>query len=647
MIPSMTDTPQELLEQYFGFQDFRPGQLEVIEALLAGKSAAAVFPTGSGKSLCYQLPALALPGVTLVVSPLIALMKDQIDSLERRGISAARLDSSLELEGYREVVERLRGGDLKMLFVAPERFNNERFREAITGQPISLFAIDEAHCISEWGHNFRPDYLKLAEYARQFRAERVLALTATATEPVLQDICRVFSIEPQNAIRTGFYRPNLTLLTTPVRDDERDSQLLARLAERPKGATIVYVTQQRTSEELAGRLVAAGHSARAYHAGLKAEERTAVQDWFLGGEKNIVVATIAFGMGIDKSNIRAIYHYNLPKGLENYSQEIGRAGRDGEPSICEMFACRDDLHILENFARGDTPDLESVAGLVQEVLFDSPPGEKGQIELDLYDLSFRNDLREIVARTLLTYLELEGFLRSGTPFYSTYQFIPHMSSAEMLASFDAARRDFLKTIFQQAKKRVKWFDVDVAAAAQATKSPRERVIRALNYLAEQGLIELKVAGVRHRFQKLKEPDDVAALTAKLHRRMIDREKADLARLSQVLELVEGDECQVRKLCRHFGEERGVDCGHCSWCLGSRNLRAEAKPNASIDDRTWQAAIALRRKHAPLRQPRAFARFLCGITSPQLTRAKLTSESLFGSLGSVPFGEVLARAEKGN
>src|SRR6476646_8142092 len=238
------------LRATFGFDDFRPGQRQVVESLLAGRSALAVFPTGGGKSLCYQLPALMLEGVTIVVSPLIALMKDQIDFLQRRGIEAAMLDSSLGAVEQREIGERLRGGALKLLYVAPERFNNERFLAQLSRTRISLFAVDEAHCISEWGHNFRPEYLKLAERARELAAERVLAPTATATPAVVADIRAGFGIQESDAVVTGFYRPNLTLLTTPVTAAERAGLLVDRLRERPPGSTIVYVTLQRTSLDL-------------------------------------------------------------------------------------------------------------------------------------------------------------------------------------------------------------------------------------------------------------------------------------------------------------------------------------------------------------------------------------------------------------
>src|SRR4051794_6957456 len=270
--------PLDLLADRFGFRGFRPGQQQVVDSLLAGRSALAVFPTGAGKSLCYQLPALLLDGVTVVVSPLIALMKDQIDFLASRGIPAARLDSSLAAVEAREVSERLRAGSLKLVYVAPERFNNERFLAQLAETRIALFAVDEAHCISEWGHNFRPDYLKLAQRARELGAERVLALTATATPTVAADIRAGFGIADADSVVTGFYRPNLTLLTTPVTGAQRDATLVDRLRERPPGSGIVYVTLQRTALEVAKLLAEAGLPARAYHAGMSPEERVAVQD---------------------------------------------------------------------------------------------------------------------------------------------------------------------------------------------------------------------------------------------------------------------------------------------------------------------------------------------------------------------------------
>ena len=638
----MSSRIEKALQKHFGFSELLPGQQTVMQHLLDGHSAAAVFPTGGGKSLCYQLPALLLPGVTLVVSPLIALMKDQIDALTARGISASRLDSSLSIDEHREVVQKLRSGELRLLYVAPERFNNERFRAMLKHVRISLFAVDEAHCISEWGHNFRPDYLKLAGFARQFEAERILALTATATPAVLDDICRGFEIEPKCAVRTGFYRPNLGIETTVVEESQRDQALLEAICRNPPGAAIIYVTLQKTAEKVAQQLADAGLPARAYHAGLKSELRSEIQEWFMTSADGIVVATIAFGMGIDKADIRAVYHYNLPKSLENYSQEIGRAGRDGADSICQMLACPDDLNVLENFVYGDTPDRTALHSLINELF-----AQEQHFDVSLYSLSFQHDIRHLVLRTLLTYLELDGYLQGGTPFYSDYKFKPLKSSAEILSRFEGERRHFLAALFRQAVKSRVWFTIDPGEAAPALQTTRERIILALEWLGEQQLLEVKVAGIRLRFQLMRQPDSIDALVDELYQTIIKREEAEIHRLQQVVELITLDGCQSNALASHFGEQREAPCGHCSWC---RRGKSELPPRRAqtISDALWQEVEIARREHAELlEQPRMLSRFLCGITSPRLSRSKLTSHPLFGSMESVSFKRVLSRARNAN
>ncbi len=630
---------RDLLRVKFGFSDFRPGQAQVIGHLLEGSSAAAVFPTGSGKSLCYQLPALMIPGVTIVISPLIALMKDQIDRLEKLGIAAARMDSTLDAGQAAGVMRDLREGSLKLLYVAPERFNNERFREAMKRTRISLFAVDEAHCISEWGHNFRPDYLKLALLAKEYSVERVLALTATATPQVLVDICKGFGIEAGCAVRTGFHRPNLELLATAVEGKSRDAILLSRLRDREAGPTIVYVTLQRTAEEVAARLSRAGFEARAYHAGMETSERSSVQDWFFASRKAIVVATIAFGMGIDKADIRAVYHYNLPKSLENYSQEIGRSGRDGLPSTCEAFVCPDDLNTLENFIYGDSPSLASIRALLGEVF-----AVGGELELSLYDCSHRHDIRQLVLRTLLAYLELEGLIREGTPFYSEYRFKALVPIEGIAARFEGERRDFVKSILDASKRAKTWYSLDLEETADALDSPRERIVRALDYLAEKLWIELEAAGVCNRFALLEKPGDLDALAADLYKRTERREERELSRITQVLGLFQHEGCLAGKLGSHFGEELPEPCGHCSWCRTKEALTLPPRARPIVDESRWDEVEALRvEKQELLGSPRALARFLCGLSTPRTSRARLSSHPLYGAFSEVPFMSVLERA----
>jgi ATP-dependent DNA helicase RecQ len=634
---------QPLLQKYFGFDQFRPGQESVIQSLLNGRSALAVFPTGGGKSLCYQLPALAFDGITLVVSPLIALMKDQIDFLTGRGIAAARLDSSLGLDETRAIGDKLAAGTLKLLYVAPERFNNERFLAQIGRVKLSMLAIDEAHCISEWGHNFRPDYLKIADFAKSLGAERVLALTATATPSVVADIRKAFDITDDDAIVTGFYRPNLRLATTPVTMEKRDVLLLERLQKRPPGPSIVYVTLQKTAERIAKLLSDAGLPAEPYHAGMESDERSAIQERWMASDKGIVVATIAFGMGIDKANVRYVYHYNLPKSLESYSQEIGRAGRDDQPSTVEMLACPDDVPTLQNFAYGDTPTQESLKGLMDDLL-----GRGSEFDVSLYDLSSKHDLRQLVLKTVLTYLELMKVLRQGTPFYAGYEFRPNPghSPGDIAEAFPGEPGKMITDLFRIAKKGRLWYSLNPDDAVETLQQERRRITRALEVMEERGMIELRVADSRLRYYRLNESEDADALSAELMTRFAGREKADMERLQRVLDLVTLDRCQVNALTSYFGENRAAPCGHCGFCLTSRAAKLPPpSPLSPLPTSLADEMRSLRMDHPQaLGQPRQMARFLCGLSSPALTKAKLSRNPGFASLEERPFAEVLSWCE---
>src|SRR5512137_2066304 len=340
-------TSTSVLKDTFGYDSFRPLQREVIENVLARRDTLAVMPTGGGKSLCYQIPALLFDGLTVVVSPLIALMKDQVEQLQAAGVPALFLNSSLQPEEYQENMQRVRSGKVRLLYVAPETLLTPRLFGLLSGVKIDLLTIDDAHCISEWGHDFRPDYRQLVEVRQRFPQAVCLALTATATPRVRADITANLGFAGSNEFVASFNRENLFIEVRPKRDA---AQQTLRFLERYKDQSgIIYCFSRKQVDELAYYLERHGHSARPYHAGLEDAERKRNQEAFIRDDAQIIVATIAFGMGINKPNVRFVIHFDLPKSIENYYQEIGRAGRDGLPAHCLLLYSYGDVAKLNYF----------------------------------------------------------------------------------------------------------------------------------------------------------------------------------------------------------------------------------------------------------------------------------------------------------
>ena len=339
-------TAQEILKQYFGYDSFRPGQDELVQAILSGRDTLGIMPTGAGKSICYQVPALALPGLTLVVSPLISLMKDQVGALNEAGVPAACINSAMSFEEMRDALYFAGRGQYKLLYVAPERLTAPFFLDFARRVPISMVTVDEAHCISQWGQDFRPSYLKILDFLAALpQRPLVSAFTATATAEVRDDIIRALGLEDPFVITTGFDRPNLYFAVE--KPSSKPSALLAHLMQRRDKSGIVYCSTRKTVEEVCDMLLSRGLPATRYHAGLDPEERLANQDDFLYDRKTVMVATNAFGMGIDKSNVSFVIHYNMPKNMESYYQEAGRAGRDGEAADCILLYNGQDVRTAE------------------------------------------------------------------------------------------------------------------------------------------------------------------------------------------------------------------------------------------------------------------------------------------------------------
>ena len=347
------DPVHDILKNVFGFQTFRPNQESIIRGIIDGRDVFAVMPTGGGKSLCYQLPAALMSGTAVVISPLISLMKDQVDAAVENGMSAAFMNSSMNAEAISDVYRRLRNSTIKLLYIAPERFAMPHFLERLKTVAISLFAIDEAHCVSEWGHDFRPDYLGLSLIPQMFPGVPVAAFTATATQKVQDDIIGKIGLRSPQILRASFNRPNLFYEVTAK--SKVESQIIEFLREHQGESGIIYRTTRDAVMHTADFLKSKGIAALPYHAGLSAEERNRNQEAFNRDEVQIIVATIAFGMGIDKSNVRFVVHADLPKNIEGYYQETGRAGRDGEPARCLLF-----------FGRGDIPKIRYFINLMTD-----------------------------------------------------------------------------------------------------------------------------------------------------------------------------------------------------------------------------------------------------------------------------------------
>jgi len=641
---------QQSLKTTFGFDEFREGQQQTITQLLAGNSTLSIFPTGSGKSLCYQLTALHLPNLTLVVSPLLALMKDQLAFLASKGVAAASIDSTLKGNQSQEIMAAVRSGEIKILMVSVERFKNERFRQFIESVAVSMLVVDEAHCISEWGHNFRPDYLKLPNYSQALNIPLVLLLTATATRKVKQDMAAKFAIQNEHIVQTGFYRSNLDLTVLPVTQPHKNKQL-AEIITSTQGAGIVYVTLQHSAESVALYLQQQGVNASAYHAGFDSDTRSQIQQSFMDGNIRVIVATIAFGMGIDKSDIRFVIHYDLPKSIENYSQEIGRAGRDGLPSQCYTLANLDGLHTVENFVYGDTPEFNSIEMLLDIIQTEVITNTYESIwELQILQLSNAVNIKQLPLKTLLVQLELAGVIVPRYAYFADFRVKLLKPKAEIINSFNEQRKDFLQRIFNATDFKKVWGSLNFDTLLQDRTIDRNRVIAALEYLQEQQLIVLDTKGMTEVFKvNLDELSD-PALCQNLSDYFISNEEKEIKRIATLVRFFQLDTCLTVNLARYFDDnsfDTSIDansvshsidtpqCGHCSVCRGQIAVLEHSQvqiPWPSDEVLTQSMLDLTERLNGKVNQPlslESYCRFFAGMTVPLFGRNKIRQLSGFG------------------
>lgn len=576
---------QDVLHQRFGLNAFRPMQEEAIRSLLSGRDTLVVMPTGGGKSLCYQLPATLLPGVAIVVSPLIALMKDQVDRLHRTKIPAVALNSTLAFHQMSSVIDRAAAGKIKLLFVSPERLESGRFREELQRLDISFIAVDEAHCISEWGHDFRTSYRRLPRLYELFEDKRppVIALTATATPAVQNDIVHQLEMRDPMRIVTGFERPNLRYGV--LHGVEKEARLLDLLRSFD-GAAIVYGSTRKSVEARTQLLLANGISAMGYHAGLAADARRTIQDRFLKGDLRVIVATSAFGMGIDKPDIRCVIHYDIPATIEAYYQEAGRAGRDGESALAILMYNHGDTRSHEFLLRRNSPTDTEIRA-VYGALHDAVGTPVGHEHAGSFLIEESNVLRRIVKpeasfERILDVLEEEGCLLNHR--LEAY----HQRST---VSFNVTRQRFEEIQFRTSNRSVKQ-TVDLLlrnTSAEAFRAPvtldEEQILEdnpispgdwkdALRTLEGLGAItytvhpKLRPNSHVYLLSLLGErvPSNKLALRSRLYE---ERRRASLEKLEQMVGYATGWQCRSLSILTYFGQEVRKPCGTCDVCSSQR------------------------------------------------------------------------------
>lgn len=632
------------LKKYFGHNAFRPGQEAVMARLFSGQSALALLPTGGGKSLCYQIPALLLPGTVFVISPLLALMRDQVEALQKRGIAAARLDSTLSPTEQESILAGLAAGKIKLLYLSPERFLQPACLAVLRTVPCPLIAVDEAHCLVEWGHNFRPDYLRLARLPDLFPGVPLLALTATATPPAVEAIRRAFRLPPEAIVRTPMSRPNLRLAVNPTPAARRPAVLLKRLTASGRLPAIVYVTRQETAESVATALQRHGLPARAYHAGLPDEVRAEAQDAFLSGTCQVMVATTAFGMGIDLPGVRAVFHYDLPRSLENYLQETGRAGRDGKTAHGEVLASAEDLTVLENFILGDTPTPEALRLCLDCFLRQGPAPSFSR-----WQLSRRADVRPAVLDTLLARLEMAGVMTPGPSSWLTCRVKLIRREEQLGAGHPLREQGWIRHLLEKKERVWGRIPVDLVKGAEALETEPETLADFLRELEMAGDLIVRPQERQETWHLNPEatvPSAADWITGAIAS-LTTQETAARQRLGEVMDFLTAPGCLNRRLLDYFGEPAGTDCGHCTRC------RHPDKPPVPLPQASGRGVTLAEAEHIrrlvrerlpALRHPRQLARFLCGIASPATQRDKLRTHACFGLLEGVPFDTVLAHAE---
>ncbi len=569
-------SPFEILKRYWGYNAFRPLQEEIINSVLHGKDTLALMPTGGGKSLCYQVPALVKPGLCLVISPLIALMKDQVENLRKKGITAYAIFSGMSRKEVINIFNVATESNCKFLYVSPERLETALFKEYLPGLDINLIAVDEAHCISQWGYDFRPPYLRIAALRKELPGVPMLALTASATPDVQNDICKKLEFTDKQVFRQSFERPNLSYSCFKV--DSKINKIIEVLQKVP-GSSIVYCKSRKRTKEISELLRLQNISSDFYHAGLVQEERNKKQEAWIGNKTRVIVCTTAFGMGIDKPDVRTVIHADVPDCLENYYQEAGRAGRDGKTSYAVLLYDNRDLHELEEMADLRFPGLDDIRNVYQSVA-NYLQIATGSGESQYYDFDITDFLKKFKLISHTTLYSLKALEQDGWLSFNEQVFLPatvmFTVSKESLYAFEKENPQLESCIKTLLRAYEGIFDQATAISekviAGLMRMPFDDVKAQLLLLKSAGIIEYQPQKDTPQLLMLRsriKAEDISIDMAAYNKR---KERFRLRMKQMAAYVKEEAECRSRIIGNYFGDEKIKACGICDDCLRQKSAQ---------------------------------------------------------------------------